>query len=160
MRAAVRRQFDVESPAEVRVRFTNLAAAERAFWFGTVVPFLPRDVRHTELDARLQLVSRGGAGGVDTDGDGTIETLPDGPTGSCWQADDAVVFSEELRLVRLDGCETVAETFAVVAHPGNERCMPDGRYRAESSWATDDDRGGTSQAVTVEWGFTIEISSG
>lgn len=148
--------FTAASPAAVRVAFTNTASTERAFWFGTVVPFTPGPIRHADEAARLQLVPESGAGVVDTNEDGELQAVPDRPTDGCWQAPDEILLTDELNQARLDPDETATERFTVVAHPGNEGCLPDGPYRTVSSWYAADEDG--NQDTAHEWEITLTVS--
>lgn len=158
--ASIIRPFTTESPAVVRVTFTNSASAERAFWFPSVVPFTPLSVRHGSRSAELQLVPPNWRSGIDTNEDGNFELVPDRPDSGCRQAVDEVVFTAEINLVRLAPCETLSETFRIVGHPTNETCLPEGTYRTTSTWETSEEYGATSTGRREEWELTFELSEG
>lgn len=155
--ATLTRAPTAEHPARIHVSFTNLADTERGFWFGTVVPFTPKRVFHTEVDARLQFVPLDGVGVLDSNDDGEFHAVPQQPSDGCWQADDEVVFTDEERLERFGYCETLQATFDVVGHPSNDGCQPAGSYRAERTWRTSDEYGETSQEVDITWGFDVRL---
>lgn len=149
----VRQQFTAESPAELSVQFTNEASSSRTFQFAPVAPFTPANVRHTEREARLQLVPQlsNGFSVVDTDDDGEFDPVPTTPTDSCWSATDEIYFADSFSAVELDSCESVSQTYSVVGHPANDGCFSSGTYRTESTWYIDTVEDGKT------WGFTVTI---
>lgn len=148
-----------ESPAVFRVTFTNVAA-ERTFWFPSVVPFTPLSFPHGSRSAELQLVPPNWRSGIDTNEDGNFEFVSDRPDIGCWQAADEIVFTAAINPVGLTPCETLSETFRIVGHPTNETCLPAGTYRTTSTWETSEEYGATSTGRREEWGLTFELSEG
>jgi hypothetical protein len=154
----VRQQATRESPARIGVSFTNVAAAQRVFWFGAVPPFTAVAAQHETEPAQLQLVPDEGASVVDADEDGELTAVPERPTGGCWQAPDAAILPSVSRFVRLDPCETVSAVFTVVGHPENVGCPPTGTYRVTTTWETAAEPGRTSTEMKVDWTVSLTLS--
>lgn len=129
------RQFTVKSPAEISIHFTNVASVERQFQFSPIVPFTPEEVYHLERDAQLQLIPLGDpTRGEEPEEFSPSNYIPLKPVDSCWQTDRELTFVDYFGHVRLAPCDTVSRRYAIIDHPENDGCLPNGTYRAESVW--------------------------
>lgn len=144
-------QFSADSPARLRVTYTNTGDSEREVEFTISPPFPPYAGRATDDDARLALIPdfreyvephpRPAA-------DEANPFVPDEPDDGCWRA-KAAVSGEDVGLTRTLGPdESVEGEYALLAHPKSESCLAASDYRFEDPHYFETDE---------PWGFTVSL---
>lgn len=137
--ASVTQTSTERSPCMLRLAVTNTGDSERALRTGPSPPMDPVAGTRREGDAEAFLVPPDGTGyevPASSADRGVFDTeppseglYPDGPTDGCWQAaSDTLQVFNMARGVTLGPGESVARTYALLAHPSNPGCLPPGTY--------------------------------
>lgn len=115
-----------ESPATVAVTFTNDGSDDRQFRFAATPP-LTRHRGESEGDAALLLAPAPDHGwGTD------VDYAPE-RAGGCWRAGRTPPIPAVVHFVRLPPGQAISGTYHLLNAPGNDGCVPPGRYAFTAS---------------------------
>lgn len=148
LRATILNHWTLESPARIRISFTNQQLFPRLMEFGATPPFTSLVGSHETSDARLLLVphrtKRVGPSDASVD-----NIIPDLPNNRCWRANSNLVVQSIAKSRLLFPTQSISRQYTVLAHPKNSNCFPPGSYRFEDRYRIDD--------KSVRWGFTLTV---
>lgn len=151
---SVENHFLPSVPARIEIRFANEADERRTFGFGSVAPFW--ELRGSGPTSLMLIPDAAEFSVVDENGDGEFVLVPDDPGENCWQAEDELILTDEVRRLAVGPGATLSETYDVVAAPDASGCLPSGSYRF--SQRLDEVVGENETEPLDRWGFSLEVS--
>lgn len=121
-------QFDSSQPAALRIGVRNTDDVPIVLSAGSRLPFLSFSGRHTDEDAELVIVPRGG--GIHLIAFDTTENVPPTePSNGCWRLNGSVFIPAGVVRSELAPGDSIHQTYSVYAHRNNEACIPSGSYQ-------------------------------
>lgn len=142
--------FDSESPATIRIALTN-TGGRRTVRFASPPPF--GGTASSEGPARLFLITPDELGANPT---GERHYVPKTPTEGCWEAAHVPSYAAVAAERTMESGQTIARDYDVLGDPSDDSCVPDGRYRFDSSCEISPSSDGSKEfelgfVLTVEW---------
>lgn len=152
MSLAIVEAFSPTSPAVIEMTLKNTSSEHKELEVGPTPPFSWFWGSEVDGSSTLVLVpdDRTYVGIEDANDDGQFTLVPDSPTDGCWRSPDRPVAKSIGRVVRLEPCGELSQTYSLLAAPDSDSCLQPGEFRF-----VDETYFGNDQP----WGFTVVLEN-